>query len=252
MTNGTLKIACGGARLAPLGAMLAIAGCSHPQQAAREVWPHWAPKTLAVAPALNASGETTFDPVRASDLAASELGTFTGVRVIGVNRVMAAMANRGIDAIRSPSDAIQVSRDLGADGMIVFAVTEYDPYDPPIVGLAMQLYAPSDPFRPDWIDPVEDSRRATPQTAPAGRPTSWPWAETQRVFNASHGDVVADVKTYARSRDAEDRPYGWRKYVVSQEHYLRFCLHAAMAELLDTPGAQADIETASAHEGRTQ
>lgn len=251
MTKPTLQYAGAAARISLAGALVALAGCNDAQHGPYDVWPYWAPKTLAVAPAINASGVATFDPVRVSDLAVSELGTFSGVRVIGVNRVMAAMANRGLNSIRSPIDAIQVARDLGADGMIVFAVTEYDPYDPPIVGLAMQLYAPSDPFRPDWIDPVEESRRPTSRTAAAGRPASWPWAETQRVFNASHGDVVADVKTYARSRDAEHRPYGWRKYLVSQEHYLRFCLHAAMAELLNTPGASVDLETASTEEGRT-
>lgn len=251
MTNRSLNDAGGTARIASVIAVLAMAGCNDSRHAVREVWPHWAPKTLAVAPALNASGTTSFDPVRVGDLAASELGTFTGVRVVGVNRVLAAMANRGLDAIRSPEDAIQVAEDVGADGMIVFAVTEYDPYDPPIVGLTMQLYAPSDPFRPDWLDPVRDSRRASPARVAAGPPSGSPWAEFQQVFNASHGDVVADVKTYARSRDAEDRPYGWRKYLVSQEHYLRFCLHAAMAELLETPGAQADIEIAGDQEGRT-
>jgi hypothetical protein len=251
MTNRTLNDAGGWARIALASALPAMIGCNDSHHAVRDVWPHWAPKTLAVAPALNTSGTTSFDPVRVSDLAASELCTFTGVRVVAVNRVLAAMTNRGLDAIRSPEDALQVAEDVGADGMIVFAVTEYDPYDPPIVGLTMQLYAPSDPFRPDWIDPVEVSRRPTPATGVAARPAGSPWAEFQQVFNASHGDVVADVKTYARSRDADDRPYGWRKYLVSQEHYLRFCLHAAMAELLETPGAQADVESANAEEDRT-
>lgn len=233
-------------RAAQAGAIAAalLIGCSQGRDEPVAQRPDWAPKTIAVAPAINASGSRDFDPVRLGDLAASELGSIAGVHVIGVNRVLAALANRQKEAIRSPADAIQVVSDLGADGIVVFAITEYDPYDPPVVGLVVQLYAPADPFRPPDLDPVAESRLAAPIAASESTPDSGlPWAQVQRVFNASHDTVVADVKRYAKKRDAGTGPYGWRKYLVSQEHFVRYCLHTALSELLSLPAVDGEPST---------
>jgi len=224
-------------------------GCRSASRQEIEYPPVWGPKTFAVAPALNASGSRDFDPVRVGDLAASELAGITGVRVIGVSRVMAALANSRRDAIRSPADALQVARDVGADGIIVFAVTEYDPYEPPVVGLSMQLYAPRDPFALASAAPAAASSPAGPTDGQEHPEAGRPWAQVQRVFNASHDAVVADVKEYARKRDAEGSAYGWRKYLVSQELFLRFCLRAALAELLSLPPAPAERPTADQEAG---
>lgn len=218
-------------------ALLLVVGC-HKAMAPpiqRTYWPQWAPKIIAVAPAINQSGSDDFDSVRVADLAASELGNFEGVRVVGVNQVMAAMVNRNMQWLRSPEDAMAIGRDLGVDGVLVFAITEYDPYDPPVVGLTMQLYATNGPSLSGG-DPVQASRMpAPPETEQAVQTSGLPWAEIQRVFNASHRRVVADVKEYARVREDDLGPYGWKRNIVSQELYLRFCFYSAIGELLSMP-----------------
>jgi hypothetical protein len=112
------------------------------------------------------------------------------------------------------------------------AVTEYDPYDPPVVGLAAQVYAlPGE--RGAELDPVAVSRQASPfeMEGPADSPLR-PRAQSQRVFNASHDWVAEAVRKYARDRDADQSPLGWRKYVKSQQLFLRFCCWATVHDLM--------------------
>ena len=111
---------------------------------------------------------------------------------------------------------------------------EYDPYDPPSVGISAQLYG-TRPRRSGTIDPVALSRQGNlRESDEKGRPKRL-LAQTQRVFDASHGNVVDEIKTFAARRDADGSPYGWRRYVVSQQDYIRFCCHATIRALFDSP-----------------
>jgi hypothetical protein len=74
-----------------------------------------------------------------------------------------------------------------------------------------------------------------PATAPAREPSFRPVAECQRVFNARHERVQNAVREYADKRNEGNSPYGWRKYVASQELFLRFCCHAVAREMLMQP-----------------
>ena len=47
----------------------------------------------------------------------------------------------GKTAVETPQDALDLAGELGADATLVAAITEYQPYDPPIVGVVMQWYA---------------------------------------------------------------------------------------------------------------
>lgn len=186
--------------------------------------------TIAVAPALNFSGSSAFDPMKVGDLMASELSEIPGVRVIGVTRVMAILAEQGCAQIASPEHALQVNDRLGADAMLVFAVTEYDPYRP-VVGLAAQLYGRGPHGRA--VDPLASLARPFP--VPPGGNGVRPWAEVQRTFNGLHEDVQKELREYADDRHEQDSPYGWRKFLASQEWYLRFCCFQVGGELVQQP-----------------
>jgi len=207
------------------------AGCSQwVDRPAEPVVPQAPPeRMIAVAPALNFSGSSDFDPVRVADLFASELSAVPGVGVIGVNRVLAVLADQGTDRIQSPEHAVQVAERLGADAIVVFAITEYDPYTP-IVGLAAQVYGGRKDER--MLDPVTTSRMARPFPVPERRDPYRPRAQTQRTFNGEHADVQREVRGYAQARAAGDSPYGWRRCLVSQEWFLRFCSHGVIRDLM--------------------
>jgi hypothetical protein len=212
-----------------------VLGCSQAKPDRHEPWEMVAfpgGNVIAVAPALNYSGSTAFDPVVVGDLMASELSSLPGVGVIGVNRVMAILAEQNLARIQSPQQALEICNRLGADAILVFAVTEYDAYTP-VVGITAQLYT-SHP-REATLGLPPGGEPGLPATAPADGLPIRPVAECQRVFNATHERVQNAVRKYADKRKEGESPYGWRKYVASQEWYLRFCCHAVARDLLMRP-----------------
>jgi len=190
--------------------------------------------TIAVAPAVNVSGSTNFDANRFADLMASELSHADRVSVIPVSRVLGALAVQGKDRVDSPAHALETAELVGADAILVFAVTEYDPYDPPSIGITAQLFGrnPWPGFEAGGDDNAESDAGGKRKDATDRKPTGRLLAETQRVFNASHADVVSDIQSFARQRDADESPYGWRRYVVSQQYYIRYCCYATIRALL--------------------
>ncbi|UCE59060.1 MAG: hypothetical protein JSU63_16645 [Phycisphaerales bacterium] len=198
------------------------------------------PMTIAVAPALNQSGATEFDPSRFADLMASELGQADGIKVIPVSRVLGVLAAQGVDRVESQSHARDVSILLGADAILVFAVTEYDPYDPPRIAISAQLYG-SRPFRGSGaLDPVALSKETGLASSATGQGPRGLLAESQRVFDASHDSVIEEVKEFAACRGGKVSPYGWRRFLVSQQDYIRFCCHATIRVLLNS-GKEAHL-----------
>jgi hypothetical protein len=211
-------------------------GCStsqHPREEAAEPELHLPNEVrVAVAPALNHSGSAEFDPVKVGDLMASELSGLEGVKVVGVSRVLAVLAEQGNVRILSPEHALDVCEKLGVDGILVFAVTEYDAYSP-VVGLAAQMYGPWRPEGPlAGLDPVAASRAARPFPVAQAYGGIRPQAQVQRTFNASHEAVQRDVQRYAHSRSANMGPLGWKRYLASQEDYLRYCCFTVGRDLM--------------------
>lgn len=195
--------------------------------------PTLGPMMIAVAPALNLSGSAAFDRNRFADLMASELSHADGISVIPVSRVLGVLTAQGHEGVKSPSHALELVGLLGADAILVFAVTEYDPYDPPSIGISAQLYGARPGPSGGALDPVDLSRQASLARSQAPAAPQRLLAQTQRVFDASHGSVVADIQEFARSRGGDESPFGWRKYVVSQQHYIRYCCYATIKTLLN-------------------
>ncbi len=209
------------------------------------------PMTVAVAPALNLSGSPDFDPERVADLMASELGNVDGIDVIPVSRVLAVLARQGQREVGSPEHALDICRALGADAILVFAVTEYDPYDPPIIGITAQLYGHTRLGRgQSQVYPVLVSRQPRPQPGSERRPwpVGQPLAQAQQVFNAAHQHVGRQVRRFAQRRGAGQSPFGWRLYLASQEHYLRFCC-AAVIETLVGPSSTREVTAGTGTQG---
>lgn len=192
----------------------------------------YGPMTIAVAPAVNLSGSSDFDPARFADLMASELGHAAGIRVIPVSRVLGVFAAQGVDSVQSVTHALELVTLLGADAILVFSVNEYDPFEPPSIGITAQLFGVEPRSGGGQLDPIEFTRQTTLGAKRGGPRSRGLLAETQRVFDASHDSVVAEIREFASLRDADASPYGWRKYVVSQQAFIRFCCHATISELL--------------------
>jgi hypothetical protein len=180
------------------------------------------PRVLVIAPVLNLSGSQDFDPLKITDLVASEFQSFPNVAVIPVNLTLAELERRGKTAVESPEDAIDLARVLGADATIVTGVTEYDPYTPPVIGWVMQWYSASGRSG----DAGGHAGSNLSDVSPAPR------YQVQRVFNAADNQVLEQVRAYAEAREGHDSPYGWRKYIRSQELYVRYSCSATIRSIL--------------------
>lgn len=185
------------------------------------------PRVLVVTPVLNLSGSEDFDPLRLTDLVASEFAGFSGVSVVPVNRVLGELALQGRTLVETPQDAVQLARSFGADAVVVTAITEYDPYDPPVVGLIMQWYEAAPAPRRGGFDPVTASRLAAdvPGLEEPIAAGVAPRLQVQRIFDASDEHLLKDIKKYAARHEGQQSPYGWRKYYKAQELYIRCCSH---------------------------
>ena len=190
------------------------------------------PMTVAVAPAINLSGATDFDPSRFADLMASELSFVEDVTVVPVSRVLGVLTGQGHSTVTSPEHALELVKLLGSDAILVFAITEYDPYDPPSIGISAQLYGKRPLVGGGSVDPVALSRQASLADYPASGSGNRLIAQSQRVIDASHGHIVDRIREYAHLRGGGESPYGWRKFMVSQQDYIRFCCYITILELL--------------------
>jgi len=212
------------------------AGCSEhrkPAEALVLANPTLGAVSIAVAPALNQSGSSAFDGNRIADLMAGELMHAERVSLVPVSRVLAVLASQGTDRIQSPAHATEIAARVGADAILVFAVTEYDPYDPPSMAISAQLYAATP--RPAYGAPPgggDETSTIAPRVAAGGHVL----AQAQRRFDATHADVIDDIRDYAERRSSDRRPYGWRRYVVSQQHFIQYCCYATIRELLNGQG----------------
>lgn len=234
-----------------IAAAVMSGGCQQPPIGQLRIAnPTLGPMTVAVAPAMNVSGSPDLDVDRVGDLMAGELSFATGIEVIPVSRVLAVLSDQGRRRIESPEHALEVANLLGADALLVFAVTEYDPYDPPVVGLTAQLYGSTRHPRSAAFDPVRESRYGVPSQQGGGRGngTAQPITQTSRVYDASEGWVAEEVKRFAAMRSADRSPLGWRKFVASQQHYLRFCCHATIRSMMGSDTVDAETSNEGAGE----
>lgn len=217
-----------------LGLTLAVIGCSGQSRGPLVVAPYPALTTIAVAPVLNFSGTQDLDTLKVTDILFGELQQVDGLAVIPVNRVLAQMAQDGIDVIESPQQALELAERLGVQAIIVTAITEYDPYFPPKVGLAMQLYGLDERADLSGIDTVKLQRRASPMQIKVDlEKRYWPKSQVQRRYDGRDDETINKVKQFARERGTGHSPYGWEVYVRTQQDYLRFVCHEAISELME-------------------
>ena len=197
--------------------------------AAQQAW--------AVAPSVNLSGQRGIDPLLQADALYQEVQNVRGVTAIPVNRVAEAYASLGIGRVETPEQAQLVCELLSADALLVPTITIWDPYDPPKIGAAVQLF----PRGGSLIRPGEMSMDDVRALSSAGRiadPIALPelpraFAQEAGMYDASHGSVRAALATYAKGRNDPDGPAaGVKRYLLSMDRYGRFVYHELLYDLL--------------------
>jgi hypothetical protein len=211
-----------------------LIGCtqqSDRQAEARRDRPH-ADTVIVLAPVLNLSDHASLDPLQLTDIMAAEMQDFPGVAVVPVNLTLAALERLGLGQVETPQEAELLAREFDADATVVAAITEYDPYVPPRVGLVLQWYSAPRAAEAAFLDPVLASREPTGGQHALSIDDRGPVFQVQQVFNAAANDVQRDVQAYAARRAGAQSPYGWRLYVESQKQFVRYCAWSAFRTML--------------------
>jgi len=192
----------------------------------------------AVIPPMNESGTSIVDQLAIGDAIVAAAQGVRGVRCLPINRSIDALRTLGLTSgIQSASDAHRIAEYLGADAVLAGSITAYDPYDPPVLGLALALYA-----RPGAMANASqaklDSRSLTMAFSDfgtfdslsfAGRPVS---VVSEHLDARSH-EVLMAVRNYAEGRSDQRSALAWRIYTASMELYTQFVAYHTIGRLID-------------------
>jgi hypothetical protein len=216
----------------------ALAGCVTPkygverQLALRDgTHPVW-----AVAPAINLSGECSVDPILQADLVFEQLKVIN-LTVIPVNRVVQVYAALHIEKVESEEQAAIVCQQLGCDALVVPTVTVYDPYNPPKLGIALQLLKRSGQAQVQHMDVRELVRSAAP-TADQALPVNPQFIQVVGMYDAADGSVRDAVLQYANGRYDPNSPMKSNEYFENMDRYSGFVYHTLIAQMIERVSGQ--------------
>lgn len=234
--RGSGPIIRGAARSASLVLLAAavpyLAGCAERRSAAPQS-PPARPQLVAIAPVVNLSNSRDWDVVRATDILAAEVAAREELAVVPVNASLGAMHRLGRPVIETWEDAEELANEVNADLVLVFALTEYDPYDPPRVGITAQMYDIRARRSGNARVNADGLKRAGVEWSPAAESEAETGSVTrfQGVYDAAHETTLADVRVYAAQRHGHRSPLEWRRHIESQEAFLRYAIWAAIRSM---------------------
>lgn len=122
---------------------------------------------VAILPFYNQSAEPTVDGEAVAMAYYNELQTVPGFEVMPIGVAKQLLAASGIEP-RAPEDFQKLARLMNVDAVIIGSVTEYSPYYPPRMGIAVDWYAANPSFHP----------------VPAGYGLPWGTAEEEYIPSA--------------------------------------------------------------------
>ncbi|MEM9167772.1 MAG: hypothetical protein AAGB48_12215 [Planctomycetota bacterium] len=193
----------------------------------------------AVAPLANESGATIFDPNAITDSVIRSVQQIDGIRCLPLNRVLAEMRALEMAVVGSPAEAAALADRLGVNGLIIGTITDYDPYEPPTLGLSLALETTGTmpQIGGDGGLGLDALRGSVGETGTSGgaqrRYAELPTASVSVVYDArSHATLMA-LKRYAQGRHDPMSARGWQRFLMSMPLYTDFAAHAAVSELLD-------------------
>jgi len=199
------------------------------------------PWSLAIVPFRNDSGSETLDVMAVTDAFYSELQQIgDGLQVMPNNRVLAAMQKLQMRHVTNAVEVLALAEVLSVDAVIVGAVTNYDPYPPPQIGMIVQLYDRKGVVKEDSMVQA-NSKQLALEGKPFGlelKQPARPALMVVRVLDADKKDVIERIKVYAKEREGKNASFGqklnpgwWEKYTTSRK-YLGFVSYEIIGELL--------------------
>jgi hypothetical protein len=212
-----------------LGLVLGPAGCLAPESPA----PDPSLRVVAILPFVLEGNVRDVDVDGFSDLFSSEWVKVAGVRAV---RPRAPFSKAGeVAKVFTLEEALRLARDAKADAFVTAAVTDYDPYDPPRIGISIQYFRVNARPVPDSeVDRLVQSAswRCGPLTL--GRDKAGHWITAfERIYDAHDRDVREKLAHYAREK-AGGEPAGGRErdILAVQPRYMQFVSNQVIHEIL--------------------
>lgn len=187
--------------------------------------PRYGPRSVAVAPCINLSGQSQPDPLLQADLVYQELQQVRGLTAVPVNRVVQVMSGLNLRSIDSTEQAWAICDALGVDALLLPTITAFDPYDPPKFAGSVQLFIRKATTREGKLDPRMLSRRATGAALEPG-PTNADFIQAAGMFDAAAGSTRDRVDAYARGRIDPAGALGVREFYLNMDRYAAFAWHS--------------------------
>jgi hypothetical protein len=220
------------ASLALLCALSGWAGCSDkPKPPPPIEWsvdsPYSTTRTIAIGPAVNLAGNHDFDPLVVSDTLFGEMQQVQNLNVLPLNNTLIAMRKLGVHSIDDVQTAQTLAEMLGADGLVIPAITAYDPYKPPTVGMILQMYTP----RSKVIS--ADAARPNAPTTSEGVAGVEPVSQVNAVFPGNNQSVLAELRVYAQGRVEYGSALESERYIMDADAYMHFVCHSMVRRLME-------------------
>jgi len=216
-------------------ALALLAGCQDGEPVTLES-PYEGRQVWAVVPLRNESGTRQADGMKLADKLVQRLETVEGLEVLPVSRVLAAMERLELGAIESRDEAMELRQTLTADGLVLGTITAYDPYAPPRLGLAIELYL--DPVRGPG-PPMDVRELSQKPTAPTSEPTeamvSQPVSAVSALYDANMAETRQRLADFAatRGRGGDEGGDPVRLHRISIDLYSEFVAYAIADRLLE-------------------
>jgi hypothetical protein len=212
--------------LLALGLLLATAGCRTPAPRA----PEPPLRVVAVLPFTRDATVRDADLERFSDIFSSEWVKVAGVRAIRPRGPAPAPAKSA-----TLEDALRMARDARADAFVTASVTDYDPYDPPRIGISIQYFrVQARPVPDSEVDLLVQSASWRCGPLSVGRDRAGHWiAAFERVFDAHDREVRDRLARYARDKSGGEPAASRERDILSvQPRYMQFVSNEVIHEIL--------------------
>jgi len=212
--------------------------------------------TVAVVPLRNESGSRQADGVKFADSLQQQLEQVDGFSTFPVNRVLAAMHQLGIQELATVDQAMALRSALGVDGLVAGSITAYEPYAPPKLGVALDLYFdPQNPAFRTGFNARQTSYAAVDQMSrPLTGSSSWPTQPVSAVsgfYDAERSLTALQINAYAHDQQSGSRDYLAEDVLrLDMNRFSRFVSYAITAKLVAAEDSR--IKAAKAQGANTQ
>ena len=185
-----------------------------------------------VLPFINQTRDPKLDTLEMANIMANEITKFDGLRVIRPFQILAA----GGGAPTSMDDVLRWGRQAKADAILVAAVTDYDPYEPPRIAISLQfLRVQPRAMSAADIDKIVQSASWHRGPFALGREKAGNFIDAFEIVYDSHEERIRkELLAYAQASEDRDSPFSPdREFMVVQSRFLQFVSNQLLNRLFD-------------------